>query len=129
MKQVTFIHNKTGEKMPVIKCDYAEMFKDETAYACFEEKNGEKKCIAVFSQEEFSILINEIEDVQVKSKSPNIGDPELLGIGIVGKEFARRELEHPSKFQQRLKELQDNLEKMQSHFPKKPLITPPNLKK
>ncbi|WP_221628918.1 hypothetical protein [Elizabethkingia anophelis] len=55
--------------------------------------------------------------------------PELLGVGIIGKEFYKQELEHPSKFQQRLKELQDNPDKMQSHFPKKPLITPPNLKK
>lgn len=58
-----------------------------------------------------------------------IGDINILGVGIFGGESIKRELEHPRKFQQRLKELQDNPDKMQSHFPKKPLITPPNLKK
>ncbi|AQX84025.1 hypothetical protein ELBR111191_14600 [Elizabethkingia bruuniana] len=58
-----------------------------------------------------------------------IGYPGASSVGVTGVECLKKEFKKPSKFQHRLNEMQYNQREMFNLLPKKPLITPPNLKK
>ncbi|OBS12981.1 hypothetical protein ATE49_15115 [Elizabethkingia miricola] len=92
MKNVTFIHNRTGEIMPKVKCagfDVIE-FNDNDVYSCFIEKDGNRYVVASFAVEDFSMVISEIAEDSKESRTTLVGSPESAGVGIVGVEFSEK---------------------------------------
>ncbi|MDV3751192.1 hypothetical protein CMU19_07315 [Elizabethkingia anophelis] len=90
MKNVTFIHNMTGECTTIANCDGLDIIElnDSDVYSCFIEKEDKKYVVARFAVKDFSMVISEIAEDSKESKTTLVGSPELAGVGIVGVEFS-----------------------------------------
>lgn len=89
MKNVTFIHNTTGECTTIANCDGLDVVElnDSDVYSCFIEKEDKKYVVARFAVKDFSMVISEIAEDSKESKTTLVGSPKLAGVGIVGVEF------------------------------------------